>query len=221
MSAVMLPVTERPAAPPRFGGPLERDLYRRLVAYNPRTDLGRVVKQAFHWLPAELAGELLDKIASCVVVESRLYAVHIRADGRRDDLGLVSYKVVTDAGVGFIVDAFQNSVELENMKYHGLGTGTTAEAASQTGLVTELSTAYNPDNTRATGSTTEGAGANVYRTVGTNTVDGTAAVTEHGIFSQAATGGGVMLDRSVFSAINLASGDSLQTTYDLSLTSGG
>ena len=219
MSAVIIPMTERPAAPPRFGGPLERDLYRRLLAYNPRTELGRIVKTAFHWLPADLAGELLDKIASCLVVESRLYAVHIHADGRRDDLGLVSYKVVTDAGVGYIVDAFQNLTELENMKYHGLGTGTTAEAASQTGLVTELTTQYNPDNTRATGSLTEGAGANVFRTVGTNTVDGAAAVTEHGIFSAAT--GGVLLDRSLFSVINLASGDSLQTTYDLSLTSGG
>ena len=219
MSAVIIPMTERPAAPPRFGGPLERDLYRRLLAYNPRTELGRIVKTAFHWLPADLAGELLDKIASCLVVESRLYAVHIHADGRRDDLGLVSYKVVTDAGVGYIVDAFQNLTELENMKYHGLGTGTTAEAASQTGLVTELTTQYNPDNTRATGSLTEGAGANVFRTVGTNTVDGAAAVTEHGIFSAAT--GGVLLDRSLFSVINLSASDSLQTTYDLSLSSGG
>ena len=31
---------------------------------------------------------------------------------------------------------------------------------------------------KATGSLTEGAGANVFRTVGTNTVDNTAAVTE-------------------------------------------
>lgn len=143
----------------------------------------------------------------------------IKADGRVVDYGLASLRVVTDNGVGYIVDAFQNLVELENMKYHGIGTGTNAEAASNTALQTELSTAYNPDSTRATGSTTESA-ANVYRTVGTNTVDGSAAVTEHGIFSQAATGGGVLLDRSVFSAVNLANGDSLQTTYDLTFSSG-
>lgn len=143
----------------------------------------------------------------------------IRKDGRILDYGLASLRVVTDTGVGFIVDAFQNLTELENMKFHGIGTGTTAEAASQTALVTELTTAYNPDNTRATGSTTENA-ANIYRTVGTNTVDATAAITEHGIFTQAATGGGVMLDRSLFSAVNLASGDSLQSTYDFTITSG-
>jgi hypothetical protein len=52
-------------------------------------------------------------------------------------------------------------------------------------------------------------------------VDGAAAVTEHGVFDQASNAGGVMLDRSVFSAVNLASGDSLQSTYELTCTSGG
>jgi hypothetical protein len=140
-----------------------------------------------------------------------------------EDYGIVSRKVVTTAGVGFIVDAFQNLVELENMKFHGIGTGTTAEAVGDTALVTELTTEYNPNSTRATGSTTEN-GANVYRTVGTNTLDsGTPAVTEHGLFTQAATGGGTLLDRSVFSAINLngANGDGLQSTYDLTCTAGG
>jgi hypothetical protein len=150
----------------------------------------------------------------------QLSLVVVRKDGRWMDYGLASLRVVTDTGVGYIVDAFQNTVELENMKFHGIGTGTNAEAAGNTALQTELSTVYNPDNTRATGSTTEN-GANVYRTVGTNTVDGSAAITEHGIFSQAATGGGVLLDRSVFSAVNLASGDSLQSTYDFTITSGG
>ncbi|MGH9766103.1 MAG: hypothetical protein ACREAB_01610 [Blastocatellia bacterium] len=145
----------------------------------------------------------------------------IRRDGRILDYGLASLRVVTDTGVGFIVDAFQNIVELENMKFHGIGTGGTAEAAAQTALVTELTTEYNPNSTRATGSTTEGASANIYRTVGTNTVDATAAITEHGIFTQGATGGGVMLDRSLFSVVNLANGDSLQSTYDFTITSGG
>jgi hypothetical protein len=139
-------------------------------------------------------------------------------------LGLASMRVVTDAGVGFIVDAFQNLTEVETMRFHGLGTGTTAEAASQTALVTEFTTQYATDNTRPTGTLTEGAGANVFRTVATFSPDsgGTLAVTEHGIFSQAATGGGVMLDRSVFSAVNLVAGsDSITATYDLTMPSGG
>lgn len=145
-----------------------------------------------------------------------------RANGEHLPLGLASCRVVTTAGVGYIVDAFQNSVELENMKFHGMGTGNTAEASGDTALVTELTTEYNPNSTRATGSTTEGAGANVYRTVGTNTIDsGTPAIVEHGIFSQAATGGGVLLDRSVFAAVNLTSGDGITFTYDLTFTAGG
>lgn len=140
--------------------------------------------------------------------------------GVKVEYGLASLRVVTDAGVAFIVDAFQNLTELENMKYHGLGSGGTAEAASQTALVTEFTTQYNPDNTRATGTTTEAA-ANIYQTVATNNFDATVAVTEHGIFSQAATGGGTLLDRSLFSTINLASGDGLQSDYRLTFTSGG
>lgn len=150
----------------------------------------------------------------------QLFLKVFRANGDIENLGLASLRVVTDAGVAYIVDAFQNLVELENMKYHGIGTGGTAEAASQTALVSESTTALSPDNTRATGTTTEAA-ANIYQTVGTNLADGAIAVTEHGIFSQAATGGGTMLDRSLFTVVNLASGDSLQTDYRLTFTSGG
>jgi len=148
----------------------------------------------------------------------------IRGNGLVLDYGLASLRVVTTAGVGFIVDAFQNIVEVEIMKYHAIGTGTNAEAVGDTALQTELTTQYNPDNTRATGSLTEGASANIFRTVGTNTLDsGTPAVTEHMILSQAATGGGTGLDRSVFSAINLvgANGDGLQSTYDCTFSAGG
>src|SRR5262245_60376473 len=87
----------------------------------------------------------------------QLSIVVIRGNGQWLDYGLASMRVVTDTGVGFIVDSFQNLTELENMKFHGLGTGGTAEAATQTALVTELTTAYNPDNTRATGTTAEAA----------------------------------------------------------------
>jgi hypothetical protein len=128
---------------------------------------------------------------------------------------LLMPNLIVDAGENFLVDAWQNLVELENMKFHGIGTGAVAAAEANTALGTELTTQYNPDNTRATGSLTEGASPNIFRTVGTNTVDATAAVTEWGLLSQAATGGGVLFSRVVFASISLASGDSLQTTWDL------
>lgn len=153
-----------------------------------------------------------------------LYATKInKFTGEIVEYGVVSMRVVTDTGVAFIVDAFQNSVELENMKFHGYGTGTNAEAAGNTALQTELTTQYPTDNTRPTGTTTEGASANIYRSVATLDPDADVAITEHMLLSQAATGGGVGIDRSVFSAINLsgAGGDTLQTTYELTFTSGG
>lgn len=151
----------------------------------------------------------------------QLSLVCIKSNGEMVDYGLVSLRVVTTAGVNFLVDAMQGLVEPEILKFHGLGTGTNAEAAGDTALQTELTTEYNPNNTRATGSLTEGASANIFRTVGTNTVDGSAAVTEHGILSDVDVGEGTLLDRSVFSVINLANGDSLQSTYDFTINSGG
>lgn len=153
-----------------------------------------------------------------------LWATKIKGDGTIIPLGLASLRVVTDTGVAFLVDAFQNLTELENFKFHGYGTGTTAEAASQTALVTELTTEYATDNVRPTGTTVEGASANIYRTVATLTPNaGSPILREHGIFSQAATGGGVMWDRSLFAAVTLVSadGDSMQTTYEATFPSGG
>jgi hypothetical protein len=151
-----------------------------------------------------------------------LYGKVFRGDGSIEDLGLMGLRVVTTAGVGYIVDAFQNIVEPENMKFHGFGTGGTAEASADTALVTELTTQYATDNTRPTGTTVEGASGNIYRTVATLAPDANVAITEHGVFSQAATGGGVLLDRTLFSVVNLvASVDSLQVTYELTFAAGG
>lgn len=151
----------------------------------------------------------------------RLYATVIRANGAIEHLGLVCTKVITDAGVAFLVDDWDaNGQDISTMNFHGCGTGTNAEAAGDTALQTESTTALNPDNTRATGTRSQPA-ANQYRTVGTLTFDGSAAITEHGILSQAATGGGSLWDRSVFSAINVASGDSIQFTYTCTVSAGG
>lgn len=160
-----------------------------------------------------------------IVGIGRLYASVIRADGRLEHLGLVCTKVITDAGVAFLVDDWDVNTasatnDITTLKYHGCGTGTTAEAAADTALVTESTTALNPDSTRATGTQSQPA-ANQLRSVGTVTFDGTAAITEHGLFSQAATGGGTLWDRSLFSAINVVSGDSIQFTYTCTVSSGG
>jgi hypothetical protein len=203
------------------GAPAEfRVRQRSAPEFNPKSRLGLSILKAIPFLPEDLAAEIIDRIRSTFVAESSLALKVIRVNGITEDYGIVGRKVVTDVGVGYIVDAFQNSVELENMKFHGLGTGSTAENQTDTALVTELTTEYT-GNVRATGTTTEGASANIYRTVATNTLDGTpgAALREHGIFS--ASTAGVLLDRTVFAAITLSSGDSLQSTYELTLSANG
>lgn len=142
----------------------------------------------------------------------RLFATKILPDGTRQSLGLISTKVVTTAGVNFIVDAFQNLVEVENMKYHDCGTGVGAEAVGDTALGTPYGGA------RTSGTTAEGSSANIYQTVGTINFTSTLAITEHGVFSAASAG--TLLDRSVFTAINVVSGDAIEFTYELTVPAG-
>lgn len=192
----------------------------------PRASLSWRIKNALRWtflkgwLFFHLAW-LFTRVTEIPTITSSLSARVRKADGTWVNFGTICYRVVTDAGVAFLVDDMDNSTtDITTFNYHGVGTGTTAEAAAQTALVTESTTALNPDSTRATGTKSQPS-ANVLRSVGTVTFDAAAAITEHGIMSQAATGGGTLWDRSVFAAINVASGDSIQFTYDVTFNSGG
>src|SRR5688572_25964283 len=79
----------------------------------------------------------------------RLEATIIKADGTRIPLGLIATKLVTDVGVAFLVDDWDNNgQDLTTMNFHGCGTGTNAENQTDTTLQTESTTALNPDNTR-------------------------------------------------------------------------
>lgn len=174
-------------------------------------------------IPADIARMFLGRVPGIIQIESSLSLIKHFGDGRIQDFGVVSRRLVTNNGVAFIVDAFQNLVELENMKFHGFGTGTNAEAQADSALQTELTTQYATDNVRPTGTTEEGASANIFKSVATLAPDsgGTIAITEHMLLSQAATGGGVGFDRSVFAAVNLVAGsDSLVATYQLTINAG-
>lgn len=196
--------------------------------WNPRSNLGKIVKDCLKYLPQEQAVELFDRITSSVVVESSLALQAIRnrdsrfwSGSRIEDYGIVGYKVVTTAGVNYIAADIAGGASDSNLfKFHGIGTGSTAEAIGDTALVTELTTEYNPNSTRATGS--QSSSTNTYTTAGTNTLDsGTPALREHGVFT--ANAAGTLLDRTVFAAINLDGtvGDALLSTYVLTLSSGG
>lgn len=149
-------------------------------------------------------------------------------DGRNEErmlLGLASVRLFTSAGRDEVIDEFDAATaagfDLTTFNFHALGTGTTAAAAGDTALQTELTTEY-AGNVRGTGVQSQPT-SDVYRTVATVTTDsGTPAVTEAGLLSQAATGGGVLLERYVFAAVNLtgANGDGITTTMNLTMTSG-
>lgn len=199
-----------------------------LKTFNPRTEMGRAVRDILHLVPVDAAAELIQMISRIVVVETSVAAVWRHGPlspyrGQVWDYGILSKRVVTNAGVAYLVDALQGAVEPELLRFHGLGTGTNAEAVGDTALQTELTTEYT-GNVRATGTLAEFA-ANVFETVGQNLLDGTpgAAVSEFGLFNQAATGGGTLLDRAVagFGPFTMVATDQLDTTYRFTITAGG
>lgn len=144
-----------------------------------------------------------------------------RGDGSVLNLGRVSKRVVTTAFVNYLRDDLANAAggaDVSTFKYHGCGTGAVAEAIGDTALGAECTTVLNPDSTRAVGTQVNGVSGQ-YSSVGTLTFDGAAAVTEHGLFSAAAAG--TLMDRSVFAAVNVGAGDSIQFTYVLTIAAGG
>lgn len=155
----------------------------------------------------------LAKAFGIMTAYGELSAVLVKADGSTVNYGVLSRRVVTTAFVNFVVDQLQTETSVfGDFKYHDSGVGTTAEASGDTAIETT------DGESRATGSQTESA-ANAYRSVGTISYTTTKAITEHGLFNDATAG--TLMDRSVFSAINVVNGDSIQFTYTLTLTAGG
>ena len=144
-------------------------------------------------------------------MEASLSIRVIRGDGTVENKGVVSRKKVTDAFVAFLVDELQAHTGIENFKYHDSGIGVGAENKTDTALGTPCAEA------RDTGTQIEGATANIYKTVATHTYADTFAITEHGVFS--ASSAGTLMDRSVFSAINVVATDSIEFTYQLTINS--
>lgn len=162
------------------------------------------------WL-AHLMGHLYTRLFGNPVLLGALYVRVRKADGEIIDYGCAGRRVVTTAYVQLLTDELQASVAAHStLKYHAVGTGNTAEAVGDTTLVTEV-------ETRTSGTQAENA-ANIYESVGTITATGARAIVEHGVFS--ASTAGTLLDRTVFSVVNLATNDSIQCTYRLTLTAG-
>ena len=116
--------------------------------------------------------------------------------------------LIVNAGLNAILDRLVGTSEAV-MSHMALGSGTTAAAAGQTALVTQLGSREALDSSTVTASSlayvcTFEAG------------DATGTVTEAGIFN--ASSSGTMLCRSVFSAITKGANDSLNVTWTITVT---
>ena len=129
--------------------------------------------------------------------------------------------LIVDEGETALRDCFNNNTgaactaSVDNFNFHGIGTSATAVGETDGGCLTELTTQYNPDNTRATG-TQSAPAANQYRTVGTNTVDASATIEEFCLMD-VNTGAGLMWTRILTGTVSLSASDSLETTYTLTI----
>jgi hypothetical protein len=144
---------------------------------------------------------------------AELRAVVIRADGSIENFGVLSRRVVTTTGVAWLATAFTNTVEPETLNFHDAGTGVGAELIGNTTMGTPFGGA------RVVGTQSTPGSTNIYRSVATIPFTSSLAITEHGLFT--ASTAGTLFDRSVFSAINVLNGDSIQFTWELTLPSGG
>tara|TARA_Y100001954_G_C15777835_1_gene588059 strand:+ start:684 stop:1142 length:459 start_codon:yes stop_codon:yes gene_type:complete len=119
--------------------------------------------------------------------------------------------LVVNKGLEYIASRMKDASK-SVMSHMGLGSGTTAAAASQTDLVTLLGSREALDSTTISGSNNE----KVVYVSAFEAGDATGAVTEAGIFNAAS--GGDMLCRTVFSVVNKAADDTMSVTWTITLS---
>lgn len=120
--------------------------------------------------------------------------------------------VFTNAGAAIVTNRMiQAGTAPKNI---GWGIGTTAAAVTDTALVTESVPTTAGGRTVGTESRTTITVTNDnYQVTGTVTASSTLAITEAGLFDAVSTGN--CLIRSVFTAVNVVSGDSIAFTFGL------
>lgn len=124
--------------------------------------------------------------------------------------------LVTTAGKALVAGLINGSGSPAAATYIAVGTGTTSAAAGNTALETETSTsglARAAGTVSLTTTTTTNDTAQILKSF---SVTGTVAVTESGVLN--ASSSGTLLCRQVFSAINVANGDTLQITWKVAVS---
>jgi len=129
--------------------------------------------------------------------------------------------VVTTAFAEFVAaQLITETSAFGDFKYHHSGEGTGNENVADSGLGTPR------EDARNVGTQVQGLTAVGYKSIATTTYTGTYAITEHGLFNTAGTGGppvtgGVLMDRSKFAAINVVATNQVEWTYELTVAAGG
>lgn len=118
--------------------------------------------------------------------------------------------IIVNGGFDLISDAIGRATGRPAVISHiAVGTGTTAEAATQTALVTEIS--------RIAATYAHTAGTKVFTMTATfNAGVATGAITEAGVFNAASAG--TMLDRVVFPVVNKGADDTLTAVFTFTLS---
>lgn len=161
--------------------------------------------------------KVFSKFTGIVTMTTELSIRTISKDGLITDYGVVGYKSVTDAGVAYMVDDWDDdTTDITILNFHAAGTGVVAENVTDTALGAESTTITD----RFAGTKSQPS-ANQIRSVATLPFTGAGAITEHGIFHIITESTGTLWDRTVFSAINVANLDSIEFTYTLTITAGG
>lgn len=135
-------------------------------------------------------------------------------------LGLGSWKnemrlanLVTNAGKAGVASRINGSGAEAAFTYLAIGIGTTAAALGDTALQSEITTGGGARAAATASRTTTDVTNDTARLVYTWTFSSTFAITEAGALN--ASSGGTLLNRQVFTAVNVVSGDSLQVTVDI------
>lgn len=119
--------------------------------------------------------------------------------------------LVVNSGLAYIASRMKDTSK-SVMSHMGLGSGTTAAAASQTDLVSILGSRETLDSTTISGSNNE----KIVYVSAFEAGDATGAVTEAGIFNAASSGD--MLCRTVFNVVNKAADDTMSVTWTITLS---
>ena len=145
-------------------------------------------------------------INSEIKATGRLSVVLKDSSGQVKEARDIDNLVVT-SGLGYIASRMKDATDTA-MGYMAVGTGTTAAAAGDTALGTEL------DRNAVTSVTATG--NQIEYVASWAAGDGTGAITEAGIFN--AADAGTMLARTVFDVVNKAANDTLSITWTITLS---